>query len=148
MIPTRELLRLPPWEALIEAVNYHLQLTLDARSTRLVELDLLTDDRIEVTLAFNTSTSLRNLLPPTQQITVVYQRLDIGRFFGYALVLPPDTVFPSTVELTKYITQRTGVVFDKDDVIHEMIPVGSSPYQLQAHPRSLRWVGTLTINLN
>ncbi len=145
---TRDLLRLPPWEAIIEMINRRYHMSIDPQSAQLVELDPLDDDRMEITLALKPSNTLRNLLPPTQQMTVIYRRLDLNRFFGGPLTLPPDSTIVSTLDLTHYLTQRTGVVFDKDDVIHEMIPVGVSPYILKAHPRSIRWVGELTINLN
>jgi len=141
---TRDLLRLPPWEAIIELINRRYHMTIDPNMTSLVALDPMDDDRMEITLALRPSTILYNLLPPTRQMTVIYRRLDLNRFFGGPVIIPAEQAMTSTIELTKYLTQRTGVVFDKDDVIHEMIPPGEA-YAMKAHPRSLRWVGELSI---
>lgn len=141
---TRDLLRLPPWEAVIELINRRYHMTIDPYTTSLVALDPMAEDRIEITLALRPSTILNNLLPPTQQMTVIYRRLDMERFFRGPITIPTNQPMGSTIELINYLTRRTGVVFDKDDVIHEMIPPGET-YALKAHPRSLRWVGELTV---
>lgn len=142
---TRELLRLPPWEAIIRMINRRYTMSIDPQCATLVELEELTDNRMEITLALHPSASLRNLMPPTQQMTVVYERLDLSRFFDGPITLSFTTSPTTTLDLTRKLTELTGVVFGKNDVMHEVIPIDQSSYTLRAHPRSLRWVGELTI---
>lgn len=144
---TRELLRLPPWEAIIEMINRRYHMTIDPLATHLVALEEMSDNRLEITIALFPSASSRNMLPPTKKMTVVYERLDLARFFGSSVSMGLPNRPVSTLDITQWLTQLTGVVFDKNDVIHEMIPIDDDTYQLNAHPRSLRWVGGLTIVL-
>jgi len=147
MNTTETLLQYPPWEALIRMVNHHYRMTIDPRMAELVEQETLSDNRLEVTLALKPSTSLRNLLPPTEQLTVVYQRLNLGTYFGGTYSLTGSEYPDTTLKITRQLGNDYGIVFDRDDVFHETIPVGLNTYTLKAHPRSLRWVGELEITL-
>jgi len=147
MNTTETLLQYPPWEALIRMVNHHYRMTIDPRMAKLVEQETLSDNRLEVTLALKPSGSLRNLLPPTEQITVVYQLLDLGTYFGGTFTIV-DRAYPdTTLTVVDQLSETFGVVFDRDDILHETIPMGLTTYTLKAHPRSLRWVGSLDISL-
>lgn len=144
---TKELLGLHPWEALIEMINRHYTKALDPAYVTLVTIDQLTDEKIFITLALHPSTSLHNQLPPEELLSVVVTRLDLQRFFKG----PVSMVFTrrpvTTLDITRRILDQTGIVFDKDDVVNEVVPTGATNYLLKAHPRSMRWIGQLSITL-
>lgn len=148
---TRELLSLPPWEALVSMINAEYGFSLDYQTTHLYALEPLDDNQMELTIQVRRSKAWHNLLPQVDQYTFQYRRLDLGTFFnadGKALVLDDSRQFTTTVDLMEEISTRTGVYFDIDDVYHEPLPNGRViEYTIRAHPRSLRWVGELTVTL-
>lgn len=140
---TRDYLRLPPWEALLEIVNDTHNLVLSPHTTTLRNMEVVDTETVEVTLSVNRSTSHRQLLPPFDEHVFQYQRLDLTRFFRVNTPVTVPDVPLTTKDLVRVLTDRTGVVFDINDFRHQSLDGVTPPYTLKAHPRSLRWVGQL-----
>lgn len=141
---TREYMGLRPWEALITMVNDEHALSLSPETTELVSVEIIDTHQIEVMLAVSRSQDDRQQLPPLTEHVFRYTRVDIGLFFRakdrpIEVTEPPHT----TQALVAALTARTGVAFDIDDVIHVPLTETTPPYTLKAHPRSLRWTGSI-----
>lgn len=151
MFTTRDYLTLPPWDALVQMVNDQTFAQLNPLTTSLKSFKSLGGKSVEVVLAAARSTSEFNILPVYPDSTFAYDRLDLATHFhqlaptnisGYRLPL-------STVDLLTDIGLRNGIVFDVGDFIHQRIEVYSPGAELvlEAHPDSLRWVGSLRLRL-
>lgn len=141
---TREYMGLRPWEALITMVNDEYGLQLNPETTELVNVEQLDQYQIEVTLAVHRNRDHQQQLPPVSEHTIRYTRVDIGLFFRAKDTPIPVNDPPKTTQaLISTLTARTGVAFDIDDVIHVPLDDVTPPYRLKAHPRSLRWVGSI-----
>jgi hypothetical protein len=148
--PSDRYLEESPWEAFIMMVNdqYHFQLF--PETTTLVGIESLANNRVEVTIASQRSRSLRNLLPSLEQFTFVLTLIDLSTYFGGALSIPAsELTTPSTMTIVNWLqTNINAIPFYKDDIIHEEIDLPLPvTYVLNAHPRSLRWSGSVTITL-
>lgn len=148
MLTTNEYLKYKPWDALITIINHRYRLSLDTETTELVAFTPKEGTRTDITLRAKRSTSERNLLPQMGERTFSYDRLDIGSYFGgdsltISGVRPPI----SSYELVQKLSEMYDVVFSPDDFINEIIMDDDelANYTLTASPRSLRWVGSVSI---
>lgn len=146
----REYMSLDPWEAVIAMINDNYTLALNPVRTKLVSMEPFGAD-MRITLLSERSPSEGNLLPPFDQKTFQYTRLDLGEFFR--LGIDPFVfnlqVYPSTTQsVTQILTAQTGVVFGHNDINHYSIdePI-SGVFNVDAHPMSLRWYGALPVTL-
>lgn len=73
-----------------------------------------------------------------------YNRYDLTEVFGRILI---EASLPTTVDnLIRTLSQKTGIVFDKDDFSNEVVDTAS--YTLIANPGSKRWVGDVEIQID
>jgi hypothetical protein len=151
MFTTRDYLTLPPWEALVQMVNDQTYAQLNPLTTSLVSITSLGGRSVEVVIAAARSTSEFNILPVYPDTTFHYDRLDLAAEFkqgvpvninGYRLPL-------STVDLMNDVGARNGIAFDVGDFLHQRLETYTPGAEvvLQAHPESLRWVGSLKLRL-
>lgn len=73
---------------------------------------------------------------------VTIDRMDIGTFFDGSYTIEFDGSIASQ-DVSRIISEATGIVFDERDFLESVITPLSN--KLVASPRSLRWVGELTI---
>jgi hypothetical protein len=152
MNTTAEYLRFPPWEALVEMINQKHFVQLNPKVTQLAGLVALGDTLTEVTVKATRSAHPGNLLPAFTQGTYRYHRLNLGQYFqslGIPLVVTGLRLPVSSWELVQWLQDITGVVFDLSDVLVERVTTvqQAQAVRLQAHPRSLRWVGELVLQV-
>ncbi len=76
--------------------------------------------------------------------TVTIDRIDIGSFFGGRYAIEYDGAITS-YDVARTITAQTGILFDDRDLTDQVITGVSN--KMKVNPRSLRWVGELTIVL-
>lgn len=146
----REYMSLDPWEAVIAMINDNYTLALNPVRTKLVSMEPFGAD-LRITLLSERSPSEGNLLPPFDQKTFQYTRLELGEFFGLGLdpfVFNLQAYPSSTKAVTQVLTAQTGVIFGRNDIEHYSIdaPI-SGVFGINAHPMSLRWVGSLSVTL-
>lgn len=148
MLTTTDYLKLSPWEALIEIINQKYFLDLDSATTKMLAFTPGVGTRTAIQLSADRSTRPGNLLPPSMNRTFHYDRLDLTAYFGADPVVIPGVRAPiSTHTLVTRLSAQTGIVFDKNDFVNEIVMTDAqlADYTLLAHPRSLRWVGTLRL---
>lgn len=146
MLVTDDYLKLDPWEALIRIINDRYHLELDTKTTTMVSFEVGTGTRTSIRLSRKRSDSPRNLLPEFTERTFHYSRIDLESYFGSEPIVVSDIALPtSTSTLIKQLSTASGVVFSHNDFINDFIETDEEleGYVLQAHPKSLRWVGSL-----
>lgn len=146
MFTTADYLKLEPWEALIEIVNNRYLLELDSARTKLLEFTPGVGTQTSIKLSTQRSGAVGNLLPSFSERTFSYDRLDLTTYFGSAPVVIAGVKPPvSTYALTQVLSAQTGIKFSPNDFINEIIETDAqlANYELEAHPRSLRWVGSV-----
>lgn len=144
MLDINDYLKLTPWDALIEMVNQKYLVNLDSKATELLDFTPGVGTETSITLKIQRSNAQGNLLPNFDQRTFTYSRLDLASYFASNPVnLTGFKVPVSTYSIIKRITQLTGIQFDHNDFINEVIHDETvlANFELTAHPRSLRWVG-------
>lgn len=104
--------------------------------------------RTEVEVSIRRKLSGMDELPFAGQLAFRYNRLDVentfyGRLNGFRPSMPT-----STQVLLDELTARMGIKFEKDDfILEDIIRNNAAPYVLKAKPESLRWVGSMAIQL-
>lgn len=151
METTETYLQQPPWDALIAMINHRWLLQLEPTTTELVHLTSLGGTRTEIGIAVKRTGGLGSLLPPFEQGTYEYDRIDLTSYFGgVAPLIIPNLQLPvSTPRIAEYLTEQYGIVFEPNDFFHETLIDydQTQPYSLTAHPNSLRWVGSLNVQI-
>lgn len=148
MLTATDYLALDPWEALIEIINQKYFLELDSATTKLVQFTPEGGTRTAIRLAAHRSARAGNLLPPSFERTFHYERIDLMAYFGTTPIEIPNLRAPvSTHTLIERLSTQTGVVFDRNDFVNEIITSDAelADYTLLANPRSLRWVGQVRL---
>lgn len=137
------LLRMAPYEALLISYN---ELHGTQLNPRYVVIDEIIDSTgPELTLRLKAAS-----FPPnseegrfTGEGTITVQRLDIGELFGNVPVAIPTGGRMLSYDAARYLTQRSGIVFDSNDFVETILTPENNV--LRASPNSLRWYGQLTI---
>lgn len=144
-----EYLETPPWEAFIQMVNDYYPLELNPTLTDLCSIERISGEKTRVTLSISRYRHRDQLLPPFTVRAINYYRLDLSTFFTGRLTLPLklDKAPVTTRDIVDVIGAQLKIVFDRNDFKHKLIEPGSKSVTLEAHPRSLRWVGAIDLPL-
>lgn len=148
MLDTIGLLQLTPTKALLEIAGARNNVTLREDIIQIADVTALVGRQTQVTLKVRKSFDPFAPVPFEGSSIFIYNRLDLGTFFeGVKINLTLD--LPATTShLIDILSAEYGYVFDSDDFYEEVITVANAHgYVLRATPRSLRWVGELTVNL-
>lgn len=144
-----EYLETPPWEAFIQMVNDYYPLELNPTLTDLCSIEAIAGEKTRVTLSISRYRHRDQLLPPFTVRAINYYRLDLSTFFTERLTLPlalPKAPL-TTRDVVDLISAKLNIAFDRNDFKHKLIDNGSKSVTLEAHPRSLRWIGSITLPL-
>lgn len=147
---TLDYLAWSPWTALIQMVNDAYGYDLDETLVTLVAVEPLEEGQVEVTLASSRGDKRWGILPavPEDEFTVVYSRLSLEELLDDDQTpIPIGLSRPTTtLEVVRVLAERSDIVFDDNDFVHERIELtDANPYLLTAGPLSLRWYGELPI---
>lgn len=141
---TEKLLTYSPTDALLIAINEKLGTSLHPSYVKVSEVTnpngLLAT--VEVTASDVAPNSQDHRFSGKGSVTI--DRIDIGPFFGGQYVIEYDGAIAS-YDVARTITAQTGILFDERDFTDQVITGVSN--KLKVSPRSLRWVGELTIVL-
>lgn len=141
---TEKLLTYPPINALLIATNEKLGLSLHPSYVKVGEVT--NPNGLLATVEISAS----NEMPNTEEHrfsgkgTITIDRIDIGAFFGGQYAIAYDGAVTS-YDVARIITAQTGILFDERDFTDLVITAQSN--KLKVSPRSLRWVGEVTIVL-
>lgn len=137
-----QLLQWSPLEALLIAYNDKFGTQLNPRYVELVHV--IPDDAGRAIVKLKA----RGVLPNADDQrffnsgSFSIQRLDLGELFDSVFAIEQFDRIMSR-DVARIITQRTGVVFDENDFIEDILTPENNI--LQVSPYSLRWHGQLTI---
>lgn len=137
-----QLLKYTPFEALLIAYNEQHGTTLNPRY---VALDsVLSSNGRNATVRLKARADLPNQEEKkfTNQGDIIIERLNIGELFNEPFYLRYAGRIVAR-DVATAITKVTGVVFDENDFIEDIITVSNN--KLKASPNSLRWYGEMTI---
>lgn len=134
---TEKLLTYPPVSALLIAANQKLGLSLHPSYVIVGEVYEPNGLLAKVEVAARTE---EGRFSNKGWLTI--DRIDIGTFFDGQYVVTYDGAITS-YDVARIITEQTGILFDERDFPDSVITPQSN--KLVVSPRSLRWVGELTI---
>jgi hypothetical protein len=133
---------MPPLDALMVAYN-------DVHGTQLnprfIELDRVTgstEQQITVRLKARSHISSREHQRFVGNGEFAVNRLNLSELFTGGVQIPFSEAI-SSPDVGRNITQITGIVFDDNDFVKDVITVENNV--IRAHPDSLRWYGELTV---
>ncbi|MCY1285786.1 hypothetical protein D9M68_17900 [compost metagenome] len=137
-----QLLQMTPLEALLIAYNetHGTQL-----NPRFVEVDRVigsTGQQLSVRLKARSNISSREHQRFIGSGEFVVNRLNLSDLFTTPVQIPYSEAI-SSPDVGRNITQITGIVFDDNDFVKDVITVDNNV--IQAHPESLRWYGEMTV---
>jgi hypothetical protein len=139
---TEKLLTYLPINALLIATNEKLGLSLHPSYVSVGEVTapngLLAT--VEITARDEEPNSLEKRFSGKGTVTI--DRINIATFFGGPYSIKYDGAI-SSFDVARIITEQTGILFDDRDFPDAIITAQSN--KLVVSPRSLRWVGELTI---
>lgn len=139
---TEKLLTYAPLNALLIATNQKLGMSLHPSYVTVGEVyepnGLLA--KVKVTARTEVPNSEEGRFSNEGWLTI--DRIDIGTFFDGQYVITYDGAITS-YDVGRIITEQTGILFDERDFPDSVITPQSN--KLVVSPRSLRWVGELTI---
>jgi hypothetical protein len=148
MADTIGLLRERPHVALVSLLNEYNGVDIHPDHVEFSNIKPLVGRRTKVTVTpkRNVNPFVKN--PYTGLKEIVYNRLDLSVLFQ-PYTLKFDIPLPaSTHVVIGLITELTGFVLEEDEFELEFInPYNASPYLLKAKPDSLRWVGSVEVEL-
>ncbi|MNU63351.1 hypothetical protein D3C71_526040 [compost metagenome] len=148
MLDTIGLLNLTPTKALLEIASFRNGVTLRDDIIDIRDVTALTGRQTQVTLKVRKSFDPFAPVPFSGESLFIYNRLDLGTFFGGVKVNLTLDLPTTTSHLVDILSAEYGYVFDSDDFYEEIITVSNAHgYKLRATPRSLRWVGEFSVNL-
>lgn len=104
--------------------------------------------RTEVEITVRRAVSVDDRVPYQGRLAFRYNRLDVestlyGKLDGFRPAMPT-----STQVLLDELTQRTGIKFETENfILEDIIRSNAAPYVLKAKPESLRWVGSMEVQL-
>lgn len=139
---TEKLLTYPPVNALLIATNEKLGLSLHPSYVAVGEVYEPVGLLAKVEISSRTEVPNSEELRFTGKGWVVIDRIDISTFFDGQYAVTYDGAITS-YDVARIITEQTGILFDERDFPDTVITAQSN--KLVVSPRSLRWVGELTI---
>lgn len=146
MLTARDYLHLPPWEAVVALTNHKYNLQLTPHTVTLEAFQPEGATRTALRLRRNRSSWWGNLLKLGKHWDVVYDRLPLETLTSAGPVVVSVGRFPlSAQSLVSRLKTATGITFVLEDFeeVGEITQAGE--LTLTAHPRSLRWVGSLQV---
>lgn len=148
MLDTVTLLQRPPKRALVDIVNFYNSTTIDPEAVNVTQPESLGGRRTRVVLSAPPRASAVEIPLYSGSKPFEFNRLDLAEFFA-PVTIQAELSYPATTySILDHLTQRFGFVFDEEDFYIEDIPgIGAGTYTLRAHPNSLRWVGSIDIDL-
>jgi hypothetical protein len=146
---TRDYLQATPWDALIARINDLYQTELEPYSTKLVELESLGGTRTRVVIGPNQVDSETNTAPPIERTEYFYDRLDLATFFkGPTLKQLGGFTLPAdSFKILDAISELNDINFTLNDFLHVRYDAFGQTYQLEANPKSMRFVGAVQFQL-
>lgn len=81
------------------------------------------------------------------QRTVLFNRLDLEAVFGEFLNLEWNSRPTTTHQLLSMILTQKDVNLQPEDILNETIPSDVDFFDMKAHPNSIGWIGTATLNM-
>ena len=148
MADTIGLLRERPHVALVSLLNEYNGVAIHPDHVEFTNIEPLVGRRTKVTVTPKREANPFVKNPYTGLKEIVYNRLDLSVLFKiYDLRF--DIPLPaSTHVVIGLVSELTGFVLEEDEFELEFInPYNASPYLLKAKPDSLRWVGSVEVEL-
>lgn len=151
MADNEKLLKLDPHGALVNIINDENRTIFNGGTGGELEFSDVRDAggvRTTVKVSVRDRYSHADSVPAPGELDFTYNRLDVLSNLGGFLSGWRPTLPTSTWEILKELTNRTGLVFYKEDFIQEdIIRQNAAPYLLKAQPDSLRWTGSMSLTL-
>lgn len=148
MLDTIGLLHLTPTRALMAIIGVNNGVEIDDDALEISNIRSLGDRLTKVDLQVRKHRNLHSNLPLVGTTEFTYNRLDIGTFFNGVNIDITLNLPTNTNTLVSVLSNYYGYVFDNTDFVIELIDsTNAHQYRLKASPRSIRWVGELTIDL-
>ena len=148
MADTIGLLRERPHVALVSLLNEYNGVDIHPDHVEFSNLEPLAGRRTKVTVTpkRNANPFFKN--PYTGLKEIVYNRLDLSVLFKIYDLRFDISLPASTHVVIGLVRELTGFVLEEDEFELEFInPYNASPYLLKAKPDSLRWVGSVEVEL-
>ncbi len=143
MSDTQRLLRYDPETAVLIIANERNDLHLRKEFARVSERQPGANGLMTVVIRGTPSTDEGLVSNFSGELSMTYQRLNLSTDLGEITlqIAPPVTVRSALRKLS----ERTGIKFEDGEIIDDLIDTHS--YTLHADPESLRWYGSVNINL-
>lgn len=142
------LLRQTPEEALVTMINAENGTTFRPGVFHFSDVRQITGSLTEVRVTTRRSSADLDIVPAPGSFTFQFNRLDIGQHFAGVLGGFRPTIPTATQVLVDEITRRVGQLFYDDEFELDYIDrENSAPYVLRAKADSLRWFGSLSLEL-
>lgn len=151
MATTEELLKLGSRGAVVKIINDENDTLFDGSDAGPLVISeplKLGDTRTEVEISIRRRLSGDDFLPFQGKLAFRYNRLDVentlyGKLTGFRPPMPT-----STQVLLDELSRRTGITFETENfILEDIIRSNAAPYVLKAKPESLRWVGSMEVQL-
>ncbi len=137
-----QLLRWPPYEALLIAYNEQYGTSLNPRYVDLGEVIGGEGPQVRVNLKASQGLPNSDERQVINQGIITVNRLDIGAMFAGVVNIPYSGQIVSH-DVARILTQRSGIVFDRSDFLDVVLTPEDNI--LKPAPQSLRWYGQLTV---
>lgn len=148
MLDTIGLLQLSPTRALIEILGVRNGVDLSDDTLEILDITAMTGRVTQVTLQVRKNRDMFTSLPLKGSVVFTYNRLDLAEYFSQTQLTIKLALPTTTRTVMEVLTNYYGYQFDSADFVVERIDENNAhQYQLKATPRSLRWVGSLTLDL-
>jgi len=151
MADNEKLLKLDPHGALVNIINDENRTIFNGGIGGELEFSQIRPGpgvRTDIKVKVRDRRSSADWVPAPGEIDFTYNRLDVlsnlgGYLSGWRPQLPT-----STWEVLQELTNRTGLIFYKEDFIQEdIVRQNAAPYVLKAQAGSLRWTGSMSLTL-
>jgi len=151
MATTEQLLKLSSRGAVVKIINDENSTLFDGSDAGPLVISeplKLGETRTEVELTIRRRLSGDDVLPHQGRLAFRFNRLDVentlyGKLNGFRPPMPT-----STQVLLDELTKRTGIKFEAENfILEDIIRNNAAPYVLKARPESLRWVGSMEVQL-
>lgn len=135
------LLTMPPEEALLIRINEVLGISLNPRYVKIGDVIMSDGAYLDIVIKARDDNP-EAIQFVTGECVVKIERLDITEVFGPVVNVEYDGKI-STYDIGRILEQRTGIVFDENDFIDQVItPVNNT---LFINSISRRWFGQITV---
>lgn len=140
--PLEQLLQMSPFEAMLIAYNEEHGTQLNPRFIAIDQI--LSSDGPTLSLRLKARTDLPNKDDQrfSNACIITVERLNFADLFTAPFIVPYGEAITS-FDVGRNITQKTGVVFDENDFISDVITPDNPIVRAGLH--SLRWYGELTV---